>query len=318
MSPASLPLRNENLTIIKEVTGNYEGLSPERVRTDGKRNTRVSSTSDQAGPSSILSNTSSNSSNSLVSNSAEGVQVQVSQRTEGICKPDAARKWETLGARPKATQRQRPVDQPLCLRSSSVSEDLRRQTHVSLVGDGMSSDEVSTTNRLLHPDDFGTDHSLTREQDLRNDVKANSKQGTAESEQPMSKLQEKEQLIREKEEEEREEQEDSKWQEAERSQQKDVSTGSRRLCEHYRRLCRVQFPCCEVFYPCHLCHNRASNCKKAKARDATHLECSLCQSEQEVSFWFPSLRVHVMVIGSLRNTSSTTKFYFEMTFSWQH
>ena len=56
-------------------TENYEGLPLERVRTDSKGDTHVPFTSDQAGPSSILSNMSSNSSDSLVSNNAEGVQV---------------------------------------------------------------------------------------------------------------------------------------------------------------------------------------------------------------------------------------------------
>ena len=143
-----------------------------------------------------------------------------------------------------------------------------------------------------------------------------------EREEFMRELQRKEQMIREEREREKREKEDREWQEAEKwpPQQEGVSTGSRWLCEHYQRRCRVRFPCCTQFYPCHRCHNSSSNCKndEAKACHATHLKCSLCQFEQEVSFRFPSLRVHVMVVGSLRRTLATAKFCFEITFSWQH
>ena len=143
-----------------------------------------------------------------------------------------------------------------------------------------------------------------------------------EREEFMKELQRKEQMIREEREREKREKEDREWQEAEKwpPQQEGVSTGSRWLCEHYQRRCRVRFPCCTQFYPCHRCHNSSSNCKndEAKACHATHLKCSLCQFEQEVSFRFPSSRVHVMVVGSLRSTLATAKFCFEITFSWQH
>ena len=143
-----------------------------------------------------------------------------------------------------------------------------------------------------------------------------------EREEFMRELQRKEQMIREERERERRENEDRGWQEAERwpPQQEGVSTGSRWLCEHYQRRCRVRFPCCTQFYPCHRCHNSSSNCKndEAKACHATHLKCSLCQFEQEVSFRFPSLRVNVIVIGSLRNTLPTAEFCFEIMFFWQH
>ena len=126
-----------------------------------------------------------------------------------------------------------------------------------------------------------------------------------EREEFMRELQRKEQMIREERERERQEKEDRECLEAERwpPQQEGVSTGSRWLCEHYQRRCRVRFPCCTQFYPCHRCHNSSSNCKndEAKACHATHLKCSLCQFEQEVSFCFPSFRVHVTVVGSLRN-----------------
>ena len=143
-----------------------------------------------------------------------------------------------------------------------------------------------------------------------------------EREEFMRELERKEEMIREEREREKREKEDREWQEAEKwpPQQEGVSTGSRWLCEHYQRRCRVRFPCCTQFYPCHRCHNSSSNCKndEAKACHATHMKCSLCQFEQEVSFRFPSLRVHVMVVGSLKSTLATAKFCFEITFSWQH
>ena len=139
-----------------------------------------------------------------------------------------------------------------------------------------------------------------------------------EREEFIRELQRKEQSIREEREREKREKEDREWQEAEKwpPQQEGVSTGSRWLCEHYQRRCRVRFPCYTQFYPCHRCHNSSSNCKndEAKACHATHLKCSLCQFEQEVSFRFPSFRVHATVIGSLTSTLATAKFYFEITF----
>ena len=79
----------------------------------------------------------------------------------------------------------------------------------------------------------------------------------------------------------REQEEASRW-----PQQQEAITGrSQWLCEHYQRHCRVRFPCCSYFYSCHRCHNNSKACKndEAKARHATHLKCSFCQHEQEVS-----------------------------------
>ena len=79
----------------------------------------------------------------------------------------------------------------------------------------------------------------------------------------------------------REQEEASRW-----PQQQEAITGcSQWLCEHYQRHCRVRFPCCRYFYSCHRCHNNSKACKndEAKARHATHLKCSFCQHEQEVS-----------------------------------
>ena len=82
----------------------------------------------------------------------------------------------------------------------------------------------------------------------------------------------------------RKQEEASKW-----PQQQEANTGrSQWLCEHYQRHCRVRFPCCSCFYSCHRCHNNSKACKneEAKARHATHLKCSFCQHEQEVSVFF--------------------------------
>ena len=82
----------------------------------------------------------------------------------------------------------------------------------------------------------------------------------------------------------REQEEASRWPE----QQEAITGRSQWLCEHYQRHCRVRFPCCNYFYSCHRCHNNSKACKneEAKARHATHLKCSFCQHEQEVSVSF--------------------------------
>ena len=71
-------------------------------------------------------------------------------------------------------------------------------------------------------------------------------------------------------------------------EQEAINARSQWLCEHYQRHCRVRFPCCTQFYPCHRCHNISKACdnEEAKACHATHLKCSHCQHEQEVSFVF--------------------------------
>ena len=79
----------------------------------------------------------------------------------------------------------------------------------------------------------------------------------------------------------REQEEASRWPQ----QQEAITGGSLWLCEHYQRHCRVRFPCCTHFYPCHRCHNNSKACDnaEAKAAHATHLKCSVCQHEQEVT-----------------------------------
>lgn len=66
--------------------------------------------------------------------------------------------------------------------------------------------------------------------------------------------------------------------------QEGLSAGSLSVCEHYERRCRVKFFCCKEFYLCHHCHNSSSRCQNdgARACDATHVKCSLCQHEQKV------------------------------------
>ena len=106
-------------------------------------------------------------------------------------------------------------------------------------------------------------------------------------------IERKEQLKREeraRERREREEREERELREAENwpQQQEAINARSQWLCEHYQRHCRVRFPCCTQFYPCHRCHNISKACdnEEAKACHATHLKCSHCQHEQEVSFVF--------------------------------
>ena len=102
-------------------------------------------------------------------------------------------------------------------------------------------------------------------------------------------IERKEQLIREQRARERREREERELREAENwpQQQEAITARSQWLCEHYQRHCNVQFPCCTQFYPCHRCHNisRACDNEEAKACHATHLKCSYCQHEQEVSFY---------------------------------
>jgi len=85
----------------------------------------------------------------------------------------------------------------------------------------------------------------------------------------------------------REQEEASRWPQ----QQEAITGGSLWLCEHYQRHCRVRFPCCTHFYPCHRCHNNSKACdnEEAKAAHATHLKCSFCQHEQEVSVFLSVL-----------------------------
>ena len=61
--------------------------------------------------------------------------------------------------------------------------------------------------------------------------------------------------------------------------------GEGALCHHYRRRCYVRFPCCSSYFACHRCHNEDQKCDNTarRAKDATHLKCAECQTEQVIS-----------------------------------
>ena len=100
-------------------------------------------------------------------------------------------------------------------------------------------------------------------------------------------IERKEREIREQRARKRREREAWELEEASRwpQQQEQITGRSQWLCEHYQRHCRVRFPCCSHFYSCHRCHNNSKACdnEEAKASHATHLKCSFCHHEQEVS-----------------------------------
>ena len=100
-------------------------------------------------------------------------------------------------------------------------------------------------------------------------------------------IERKEREIREQRARKRREREARELEEASRwpQQQEQITGRSQWLCEHYQRHCRVRFPCCSHFYSCHRCHNNSKACdnEEAKASHATHLKCSFCHHEQEVS-----------------------------------
>ena len=102
-------------------------------------------------------------------------------------------------------------------------------------------------------------------------------------------IERKEREIREQRARKRREREARELEEASRwpQQQEQITGRSQWLCEHYQRHCRVRFPCCSHFYSCHRCHNNSKACdnEEAKASHATHLKCSFCHHEQEVSIF---------------------------------
>ena len=83
-------------------------------------------------------------------------------------------------------------------------------------------------------------------------------------------------------------------------------------CGHYQRRCKVQFPCCNKFYPCHRCHNESNYCSedKAKAVDATHLKCTVCDHKQEVRRHIPYFEIvaSVLLLYTLITCSSSVLF----------
>ena len=181
----------------------------------------------------------------------------------------------------------------------SPVENTSRNSVVSLTtpGDGNSETSLAPSSRYADEDNSRTllnngtndiepiDDSLLALERRVADASA-----LVEREQFEREIERKERMIRERRERERREREEREIQEAEQwpLQQEAVSARSPWLCEHYQRHCRVRFPCCTQFYPCHRCHNTSRNCEneEAKACHATHLKCSFCEHEQEVSFIF--------------------------------
>ena len=174
-----------------------------------------------------------------------------------------------------------------------------RSTHDTSVLEPRHGDADNNRVSLLNNTDFGTDSIEASDNSLlaleRRVAEACALvervlREREEREQFGKEIERKEQLIREQRARERREREERELQEAENwpQEQEAITARSQWLCEHYQRHCRVRFPCCTQFYPCHRCHNISKACdnEEAKACHATHLKCSHCQHEQEVSFIF--------------------------------
>ena len=174
-----------------------------------------------------------------------------------------------------------------------------RSTHDTSVLEPRRGDTDNNRVSVLNNTDFGTDSIEASDNSLlaleRRVAEACALvervlREREEREQFGREIERKEQLIREQRARERREREERELREAENwpQQQEAISARSQWLCEHYQRHCRVRFPCCTQFYPCHRCHNISKACdnEEAKACHATHLKCSHCQHEQEVSFDF--------------------------------
>ena len=174
-----------------------------------------------------------------------------------------------------------------------------RSTHDTSVLEPCLGDTDNNSISVLNNRDFGTDSVEASDNSLlaleRRVAEACALvervlREREEREQFGREIERKEQLIREQRARERREREERELREAENwpQQQEAINARSQWLCEHYQRHCRVRFPCCTQFYPCHRCHNISKACdnEEAKACHATHLKCSHCQHEQEVSFVF--------------------------------
>ena len=174
-----------------------------------------------------------------------------------------------------------------------------RSTHNTSVLEPRLGDTDNNSVSVLNNRDFGTDSVEASDNSLlaleRRVAEACALvervlREREEREQFGREIERKEQLIREQRARERREREERELREAENwpQQQEAINARSQWLCEHYQRHCRVRFPCCTQFYPCHRCHNISKACdnEEAKACHATHLKCSHCQHEQEVSFVF--------------------------------
>ena len=172
-----------------------------------------------------------------------------------------------------------------------------RSTHETSVLEPRLGDTDNSRVSVLNNTDFGTDSIEASDNSLlaleRRVAEACALvervlREREEREQFGREIERKEQLIREQRARERRTREERELREAENwpQQQEAINARSQWLCEHYQRHCRVRFPCCTQFYPCHRCHNISKACdnEEAKACHATHLKCSHCQHEQEVTF----------------------------------
>ena len=189
-----------------------------------------------------------------------------------------------------------------CQLGNSTTSDgvlAARSTHDTSVLEPRRGDTDNNRVSVLNNTDFGTDSIEASDNSLlaleRRVAEACALvervlREREEREQFGREIERKEQLIREQRARERREREERELREAENwpQQQEAINARSQWLCEHYQRHCRVRFPCCTQFYPCHRCHNISKACdnEEAKACHATHLKCSHCQHEQEVSFDF--------------------------------
>ena len=174
-----------------------------------------------------------------------------------------------------------------------------RSTHDASVLEPRLGDADNNRISVLNKRDFGTDSVEASDNSLLALEKRVAEASAfvervlrerEEREQFGREIKRKQQLIREQRVKERREREERELREAENwpQQQEAIAAPSQWFCEHYQRHCRVRFPCCTQFYPCHRCHNISKTCdnEEAKACHATHLKCSHCQHEQEVSFVF--------------------------------
>ena len=136
-------------------TDDYEGLPLKSVRIDGKEDTHVSFSADQAGPSSILSSSSSNSSDSLVLNVADGVQVTCLRGgSPGSCK----------GAEPTgmflATASGFSDGIKTSLNAGGVEDEIPQEAHFSDSEDSVT--DVSGNNETIVDDMPGTSIELCK------------------------------------------------------------------------------------------------------------------------------------------------------------
>ena len=127
-----------------------EALPLKSVRIDGKEDTRVSFSADQAGPSSILSSSSSNSSDSLVLNIADGMQASCLR-----------------GGSPFSCNKAEPTEMFLATASgfsdgikTSLNDEIPQEAHFSDSEDNVT--DVSGNNETVVDDMPGTSIELCK------------------------------------------------------------------------------------------------------------------------------------------------------------